>query len=164
MSLGLDGLTIHQLEPDRMQRWNVISCVGFITMNVKISVMASQITSLMIVYSTVYSGADHKKHQSSPSLAFVWGIHRWPVNSQHQGPVTQKMFPFDDVIMCSIINETMSLLNATKTDETYIRWKSYCFDRKILQRKRDCTQKSLWVRISVPFMECCNCIHIKIWM
>ena len=61
--------------------------------------MASQITSLTIVYSTVYSGADHRKHQSSVSLAFVRGIHRWPVNSPHKGPVTRKMFPFDDVIM-----------------------------------------------------------------
>ena len=38
--------------------------------------MASQITSLTFVYSTVYSGADQRKHQSSASLAFVWGIHR----------------------------------------------------------------------------------------
>ena len=42
--------------------------------------MASQITSLTIVYSTVYSGADQRKHQSSALLAFVRGIHRWPVN------------------------------------------------------------------------------------
>ena len=40
------------------------------------SAMASQITSLTLVYSTVYSGADQRKHQSSSSLAFVWGIHR----------------------------------------------------------------------------------------
>ena len=59
----------------------------------------SQITSLTVVYSIVYSGVDQRKHQSSASLAFVWGIHRWPVNSSHQGPVTRKMFPFDDVIM-----------------------------------------------------------------
>ena len=45
------------------------------------------------------SAADQRKHQSSASLAFVEGIHRWPVNSPHKGPVTQKMFPFDDVIM-----------------------------------------------------------------
>ena len=38
--------------------------------------MASQITSLAIVYSTVYSGADQRKHQSSASLVFVWGVHR----------------------------------------------------------------------------------------
>ena len=46
-----------------------------------------------------YSGVGQGKHQSSASLAFVWGIHRSPVNSSHKGPVTQKMFPFDDVIM-----------------------------------------------------------------
>ena len=50
--------------------------------------IASQITSLTIVYSIVYSDADH---QSSASLAFVRGIHKWPV--------TRKMFPFDDVII-----------------------------------------------------------------
>ena len=61
--------------------------------------IASQITSLTIVYSAVYSGADQSKHQSSASLAFVWGIHREPVNSPHKWPVTRKMFPFDDVIM-----------------------------------------------------------------
>ena len=61
--------------------------------------MASQITSLIIVYSTVYSGADQRKHQSSASLAFVRGIHRWPVNSPHKWPVTRKMFPFDDVML-----------------------------------------------------------------
>ena len=61
--------------------------------------MASQITSLTIVYSTVYSDADQRKHQSSAQLAFVWGIHRGSVNSPHKGPVTRKMFPFDDVIM-----------------------------------------------------------------
>ena len=63
------------------------------------SAMASQITSLTIVYSTVYSGADQRKYQSTASLAFVRGIHRWPVTSPHKGPVTRKTFPFDDVIM-----------------------------------------------------------------
>ena len=43
-----------------------------------------------------------KKHQSSTSVAFVWGIHRWPVNSPHKRQLTRKMFSFDDVIMsCS---------------------------------------------------------------
>ena len=68
--------------------------------------MASQITSFAIVYSTVYSGTDQRKHQSSASLAFVRGIHRWPVNSPHKGPVTRKMFPFDDLIMIwNLVNE-----------------------------------------------------------
>ena len=61
--------------------------------------MVSQITRLTIVYSSIYSGADQRKHKSSASLAFVWGIHRLPVNSPHKGPVTRKMFPFDDVVM-----------------------------------------------------------------
>ena len=61
--------------------------------------VASQITSLMIVYSDVYSGADEGKYQSFASLAFGRGNHRWPVISWHKGLVTQKMFPFDDVIM-----------------------------------------------------------------
>ena len=61
--------------------------------------IASEITSLTSVYSTVYSDADQSKHQSSSSLAFVWGIHRGPVNSPHKWPVTRKMFPFDEVII-----------------------------------------------------------------
>ena len=61
--------------------------------------IASQITSLMIVYSTVHSGTGQRKHQSYASLAFVWEIHQWPVNFPHKWPVTLKMFPFDDVIM-----------------------------------------------------------------
>ena len=62
-------------------------------------VMAHQITSLSIVHSTVYSGADQRKHQSSASLGCLRGIHLWPVNSPHTGSVTRKIFPFDDVIM-----------------------------------------------------------------
>ena len=61
--------------------------------------VASQITSVSVIYSTVYSGGDQRKHQSSALLAFVRGIHRWPVNSPHKGPVTRKTFPFDDVVM-----------------------------------------------------------------
>ena len=70
--------------------------------DVMMSSLASQITRLTIVVSTVYSRADKKKHQRSASLAFVWGIHQWPVNSPHKGPVTRKIFPFDDVIMFPI--------------------------------------------------------------
>ena len=76
--------------------------------------MASQITSLTIVYSIVYSGADQRKHESSASLAFVQGIHRGP----RKWPATRKMFPFDDVIMmdnchywCIIVNIPLSSLS-----------------------------------------------------
>ena len=61
--------------------------------------MASQITGVSVVHSTVCPGADQIKHQSSASLAFVRGIHRSPVNSPHKCPVTRKMIPFDVVIM-----------------------------------------------------------------
>ena len=67
--------------------------------DVIITTMTSQITSLEVIYSTVYSGADQRKHQSSASLAFASGIHRCPANSPHKWPVTRKMWPFDDVIM-----------------------------------------------------------------
>ena len=56
------------------------------------SAMASQITNLTTVYSIIHSGADQRKHQSSTSLVFVRGIHRWPVNSPHKGPVMLKYF------------------------------------------------------------------------
>ena len=61
--------------------------------------IASQITGLTVVYSTVYSDTDQRKHQSSASLAFVHGIHRWPVNFTHKWPEKRIIFPFDDVIM-----------------------------------------------------------------
>ena len=61
--------------------------------------VASQVTSLTIVYSTVYSDADQRKHQNPASLAFVRDIHRGPVNSPHKVSVMRKMFPFDDAIM-----------------------------------------------------------------
>ena len=67
--------------------------------DVTMCAMVSQITSLTVVDSIVYSGADQRKHQSSASLAFGRGIHLWPVNSPHTGPVTRKMLLFDDVIM-----------------------------------------------------------------
>ena len=83
-----------------------LTLVGFVHNlhynDVIMNTMASQITSLTMVYSTVYSRRRSKKNQSSASLAFVRIIHRWSVNSPHKGPVTRKMSPFDDVIMPEI--------------------------------------------------------------
>ena len=88
--------------------------------------IASQITSLTIVYSIVYSDADQRKRQSSASLAFVRGIHRGPVNSPHKWPVTRKMFPFYDVIMLTLCEGNPPL---TKTrDEEF--WCSLWFAPK----------------------------------
>ena len=96
-------------------QWKVVSCSQFEPIvykknssplpdqshynDVIMGAIASQIPSLTIVFSTGYLDTDQRKHQSSASLAFVWGIHRRPVNSPHKRPVTRKMFPFDDVIM-----------------------------------------------------------------
>ena len=67
--------------------------------DVIMSAMASQITSIWTVWSTVCSGAHQRKHQIFVSLAFVREIHRWPVDFPHKGSVTWKMLSFDDVIM-----------------------------------------------------------------
>ena len=84
--------------------------------DVIMGVLTSQITSLAIVYSTVHSRADQRKHQSSASLAFVREIHRWPVNFPHKWPVTRKMFPFDDVIMYG------DIIVGDETDELWVSW------------------------------------------
>ena len=96
----------------RCSRWSLELILNFNTHiignvhahydDVKMDSIASQITSLTSVYSTVHSGADQSKHQRSASLAFVWEIHRWSVNFPHKWPVTRKMFPFDDIIMWNL--------------------------------------------------------------
>ena len=93
--------------------------------------MASQITSLTIVYSTVYSDADQRKHQSSALLAICAGnspvtgefpAQMSPVNSPHKWPVTRKMFPFDDVIMVSLFSDIASrILVHNTTSECCIK-------------------------------------------
>ena len=90
-----------RVQPINLQgykRWDIFQRYS----DVIISVMASQITGVSSVYSTVCSSLDLRKHQSPTSLAFVRGIHRWLVNSPHKGPVTRKMFPFGAVIMNAV--------------------------------------------------------------
>ena len=80
-------------------KWNLDHAGNVHYSDVIMSAMASQITGVLIVCLKVCSVADQRKHQSSLSLAFARGIHRWQVNTPHKGLVTRKMFPFDDVIM-----------------------------------------------------------------
>ena len=88
--------------------------------------MALQITSLTIVYSTIYSGADQRKHQRSASLAFVRGIERWPVNSPHKGPVTRKMFTFDyDIMGYHVIYDSIKTI-------LWIWWIQTCFSNQMM--------------------------------
>ena len=75
--------------------------------------VASQLTNLTIIYSTFYSSADQSKHQSSASLAYVWGM---PVNSPHKWPITRKLFPFDDVIMFRVIMITICIQNLFESE------------------------------------------------
>ena len=82
----------------RITTWQLLP---FHSIDVIMSTMASSITGVSIVYSTVCSGAGKRKDQSSASLACVRGIHRWPLNSPHKVPVTRKMIPFDG-IMCNM--------------------------------------------------------------
>ena len=87
--------------------------------DVIMSAMAPQITGVSMVCSIVCSGADQRKHQSSGSLAFARGIHRWPVNSPHKGSVTRKMCPLDDVIMKLGIHVWLGLILTRKKDNWY---------------------------------------------
>ena len=70
----------------------LVSCSSTHYNDIMMGAMPSQITSLTIVFSTVYLDTDQRKHQSSTSLAFVRGIHQKPVNSPHKWPVTRKCF------------------------------------------------------------------------
>ena len=69
--------------------------------DVIMTVMASQITSLTVVYSTVYSDADQRKHQSSASLAFVWGIHRDRWIPRTKGQLRGKVYHLMTSSCCS---------------------------------------------------------------
>ena len=123
-----------------MDHWYGVSMMLFCILSSRIScwhyndvimtTMASQITSLTVVYSTVYLDADQRKHQSSASLAFVWGIHRdrWipRTNGQLRGKcfhlmtsswnkllsrfVTTWRYCNVTVINCTIIGCTVSLM------------------------------------------------------
>ena len=119
------------------------------------STMASQIISLTIIYSTVYSGADQRKHQNSTSLAFVRGIHREPVNSPHKGPVTRKMFPFDDVIMYSPLQEmqwgTSHHMRTFTTQPSSVCW-------------TENTSYSAWRHAKVLMLPCRIFLKLPIWM
>ena len=83
----------------------------------------------LIVSLIVGSGADKKKHRSSASLAFVRGIHRWPVNFPQKGPVTQKMFPFDDVLMEVLILGRMVIITGWELCYIYKTRCPYCCQR-----------------------------------
>ena len=136
--------------------------------------MASQITSLTVVYSTVYSDADKKQTSKLCVTGLSVGNSPGPVNSPHKGPVTQKMFPFEDVIMwrgyehhlvyethrAKFVDVSVQLMNAS--NPTML--KSYYninylvlthFEAQICKRISDtcvmhCPAIYTWFRIAMP--------------
>ena len=124
-------------------------------------IMASQITSLTIVYSTVYSGAGQSKHQSSASLAFVRDIHRWPVHSPHHGPVTRKMFSFDNVIIFEILY-LMHFIYALFAPSKYhnaFHWKMWIYREG---NQICCIHGSMQMADGV--LGATNCMHPDSWL
>ena len=120
----------------------------------------------LLIYD-VYSGADQRKHQSSASLAFVRGIHRWAVNSLHKWPVTRKMFPYDVItsndignlgwwVHClprwrTLITNTISVSRNDRNDKVHddvIKWKhfprNWAFVRGIHRSPVNSPQKGQW--------------------
>ena len=105
-----------------LQHWflchDVIMCFSYYNCMIEIIFMMSQCALYVYAWRQMYNNkqswiSNHQphdcllnrlfrrrsnKHQSSASLVFVRGIHRWPVNSSHKGSVMRKRFPFDDVI------------------------------------------------------------------
>ena len=92
----------------------------------------------------VCSDADERKHHSSASLAFVRGIHRWPVNSPHKWPVMRKMFPFDDVIM---VNVCFALLMIVAIQVTFFRMSPW----------RQLSSRRMWSSVT----RCDHFVHVK---
>ena len=114
--------------------------------DVIMSAIASQINSLTFVYSTVYSGADQRKHQSSESLAFVRGIHLWSLNSPHKWPVTRQMFTFDDIIMLCKFNG----VRCSYVDVSVSVWARLSISEK---------RKSSWCQLSCHWW----CQRLSLW-
>ena len=115
----------------------VVSFGSSYYIDVIMSAMTSQLTSLTIFFSIVYSGADQRKQQSSASLAFVRGIHRWPMNSSHKGPVTLKTFPFDDVISEDLFNHDYHIVSSnvsTARTNTICVWRHYLINRSVITK------------------------------
>ena len=119
--------------------------------------VTSQITSLSIIYSTVWSGADQTKHQQSfAPLAFARGFHRWPANFPHKGPATRKIFPFDAVIMIWSVLLLAHLNHVCLVIQQYLyRWICYPNSPEyVLLMSHECHGPSCYPRLDCVF----NCL------
>ena len=126
--------------------------------------MASQITSLTVVYSTVYSDADQRKHQSSASLAFVWGSHgdRWIPRTK--GQLRGKCFHFMTSSWIGKVHKNGSVFNFV-TCPIWICMQKCPFDTYYLsvyltlsQYYFRCNFYYIWLHICVWISECMGII------
>ena len=99
--------------------------------DVRMGAIASQITSLAIVYSAFYSGVDQRKHQSSASLAFVWGIHRDRWIPRTKGQLRGKCFHFMTSSCASILSLSGPWFNIKMLSYQYR--KSHCGDKTVVR-------------------------------
>ena len=123
--------------------------------------MVSEITSLTIVFWTVYSGADQRKYQSSRVTGLCAG--NSPVTGEfpHKRPVMRNIFPFDDVIMWFFYtNECLpraivSLAHSHKTDSLtwLIVFKYMLFENTFLKiityNVECCAEYAMWIWLVV---------------
>ena len=111
--------------------------------DVIMSATSSQIIGVSIVCSVACSGAYQRQHQSSASPAFVWEIHRWPKDSPNKGPVTQKNFSFDEIIMVfEHCRRTTIFFNVTM--EIWVHSESLFTKRKTCWNKMQKNFRKLW--------------------
>ena len=115
-------------------KWSINSSRNYI--DVIMTPMASQITGLTVVHSTVYSDADQRKHQSSASLAFVWGIHRDREIPRTKGRLRGKCFH----LMTSSCNDARPsdpvlsiLIVGTKFNEIWFQIRKFLFKKTHLK-------------------------------
>ena len=107
------------------------------------------------VYSHVCWGAHQRKYQSPASLAFIMGIHRSPVDSPHKGPVTRKVFPFDDVIMIRMDVVCMIAPLAVKQ-----RWRIWVKSTSAKPPQKHCKVRTLGVISGMYLIISKTAIHI----
>ena len=94
------------------------------------------------------------------------GIHRSPVSSPHKGPVTRKMFPFDDVIMPShIFKKTMLSVKPINTTLRFTVWHHTCASSKEWGTAVSQTTPSRWrhdiIRERMPQIFSTMSLHLK---
>ena len=120
--------------------------------DVIMSTIASLITSLAVVYSTVYSDADQRKHQSSASLAFVWGIHRDRWIPRTKGQLRGKCFH----LMTSSWPKSFSFLSGSHWNNIHcaILWYVICVSIHFLTEEK-------WMYSFTALGTCCLIFSIK---